>query len=260
MRATLIGLALVLFFACLSCADARDEHVLFYAAASLADAATELTEAWEKQGGAKVLPVLAGSSTLARQIRAGAPAHLFLSANEDWVDYLEMETDRIASGSRVDLLGNRLALIAPAGNPAGLRVPADLAGDAVRGIAIGDPAHVPAGIYAAAWLEAEGLAESLAEKLRPGKDVRDALAYVERGEVEAGIVYRSDAIAHKGVETITLLTGDRIPPIRYPLVLLRGPAGSSPGAAEAAFHAWLRSAAAAAIFRKHGFTVLGGTR
>ena len=261
MRVILGRLSIALLLTCSSCADARDERVLLYAAASLADAAGELVAAWAEAGGGEAVAVLAGSSTLARQIRAGAPAQLFLSASEDWMDYLETETARVAPGSRVDLLGNRLVLVAPAGNPAGLRGPRDLAGAAVRGLAIGDPAHVPAGIYAAAWLEAAGLTGAVAGKLRPAKDVRDAIAYVERGEVEAGIVYGSDADGRSGrVDVIAELDAAGLPPIRYPLALILGPDGEAPTAAAATLHAWLRSEEAAVIFRRHGFAVLEAAR
>lgn len=239
-----------------ACGRRQPERIHFYAAASLTDAVTEIAAVWEADGGRPpVLPVFASSSTLARQIREGAPAQLFLSANEQWMDELVRETARVRSDSRLDLLSNRLVLVVPPGNPAGLESPADLAKH-IDGIAIGDPEHVPAGSYAVAWLQSAGLWHQVKRELRPAKDVRAALAYVEKGNVDAGIVYFTDAQVGN-VEVVAVLDSRLAPPIRYPLALIE-PADEddelAPGAVS--FYRWLTSPRAAAIFRKHGFLTL----
>lgn len=236
------------------CGGKKDESPHFYAAASLTDVAQELVETWLENGG-EVVPVLASSSTLARQIREGAPAALFLPANQQWMDYLVRETERVISSSRLDLLGNRLALIVPPGNPADVSEIADLTGRGVRDIALGDPEHVPAGIYAAAWLEAAALWPKVMGKLRPAGDVRAALAWVERGEVDAGLVYLTDARIGD-VEVVALLDPALIPPIRYPLALIAPEDSGVPTEAALAFHRWLQGDEASAIFSRHGFQPL----
>ncbi|MCB9513459.1 MAG: molybdate ABC transporter substrate-binding protein [Candidatus Latescibacteria bacterium] len=249
-RPTLALLVALLSLA--GCGRRQPPALHFYAAASLTDAVNELVADWEAEGGAPaVVPVFASSSTLARQIREGAPAALFLSANEQWMDYLVRETQRVRSDSRLDLLSNRLVLVAPPGNPAGIQGPADLA-HKLHGLALGDPYHVPAGIYAAAWLKQAGLWDKVRGELRPAKDVRAALAYVEKGEVDAGLVYFTDARVGN-VEVLAVLDDSLAPPIRYPLALIE-PAGGGelpPGAMS--FYRWLRSEQAADVFRRHGF-------
>ncbi len=243
-----------------ACGRRGPERIHFYAAASLTDAVAEIVTAWEADGGRPpVLPVFASSSTLARQIREGAPAQLFLSANEQWMDYLVHETERVRSDSRLDLLANRLVLVVPPGNPAGIDSPADLT-QRIDGLAIGDPDHVPAGIYAVAWLQSAGLWQQVKRELRPAKDVRAALAYVEKGSVDAGIVYFTDAQAGN-VEVVAVLDGRLAPPIRYPLALIE-PEDDDEELAPAAlsFYRWLTSPRAAAIFRRHGFLTLAEGR
>jgi len=235
-----------------TCGDRDGQVIHFYAAASLADAAQELAAVWSEQSETEVRPVLASSSTLARQIREGAPATLFLSASQDWMDYLVRETDRVDSPSRLDLLENTLILVVPPGNPAGVETPEDLAAKGVEHLALGDPEHVPAGIYAARWLKAAELWSAVKGKVRPAQDVRAALTYVERGEVEAGIVYLTDAQAGE-VEAVALLDPALIPPIRYPLALILKDGEEEPDPKGTAFHRWLRGKEASAIFARHGF-------
>ncbi|MBM4117885.1 molybdate ABC transporter substrate-binding protein [bacterium] len=250
------GLALLLTFLGLACGRREPERIHFYAAASATDAVSEIATAWEADGGKPpLLPVFASSSTLARQIRDGAPAQLFLSASEQWLDYLVRETERVRSDSRLDLLSNQLVLVVPPGNPAGIQSPADLT-KKIDGIAIGDPEQVPAGIYAVAWLKAAGIWHPVKRELHPAKDVRAALAHVEQGKVDAGIVYLTDAKVGN-VEVVAQLDGRLAPPIRYPLALIE-PADADAELAPAAlsFYRYLTSPRAAAIFRKHGFITL----
>jgi molybdate transport system substrate-binding protein len=249
-----LGLALLGLATCGgACARRQPERVHFYAAASLSEAVAEIAAAWDAAGGKPaVQPVFASGATLARQIREGAPAQLLLADNEQWLDYLVQETRRVRSDSRLDLLANRLVLVVPPGNPAGIEAPADLT-RRLDGIAIGDPEAVPMGAYAVAWLKSAGIWHQVKRELRPGKDERKALAYVEEGEVDAGIVYFTDAKAGN-VEVVAVLDDRFAPPIRYPLALL-DPADADTELAPAAvsFYRWLTSPRAAAIFRKHGF-------
>ncbi len=247
--------AILILFALTGCGGKEPERIHFYAAASMTDAISELAELWNEQGGIEVVPVFAGSSTLARQIREGAPAELFLSASQQWMDYLVRETDRVRSASRLDLLSNRLVLVVPPDNPGGIESVADLA-DLEGGLALGNPEHVPAGIYAAAWLRNAGLWPRVENWLRPAVDVRAALAYVEQGEVDAGLVYLTDARLGD-VEVITQLDPRLHPPIRYPLALIepekRGEVLSED---VLRFHRWLMDEEAGAVFRRHGFHTL----
>lgn len=222
-----------------------------FAAASTAEALADIAQRYEAEGGPRVSLVFAASSMLARQIENGAPADLFLSADEPWMDYLEKRR-LIAAGSRVDLLGNRLILVAPAWSALALTIaPGFPLAEALGNgrLALGDPDHVPAGIYAKAALESLGVWRQVAGKLLPSSDVRAALVYVERGEAAAGIVYRTDATRAK-VRVIGSFPEDSHPPIRYPLALVAG--RTAPAAR--AFYDYLRGPAARAAFEKSGFT------
>jgi molybdate transport system substrate-binding protein len=248
-------LVLLALLALSGCGGKEPERIHFYAAASMTDAVSELAELWNDRGGIEVVPVFAGSSTLARQIREGAPAELFLSASQQWMDYLVRETDRVRSASRLDLLANHLVLVVPPGNPGGIESVADLA-DPFDGLALGDPEHVPAGIYAADWLRNAGLWQRVQNRLRPAVDVRAALAYVERGEVDAGLVYLTDARLGD-VEVIAQLDPKLHPPIRYPLALIEPEKKGEELAEEVlSFHRWLLGETAGAVFRRHGFDTL----
>lgn len=257
-RASRISALMLVLLLLAGCGGEEPERIHLYAASSLTDAVSELAELWNDEGGVEVVPVFAGSSTLARQIREGAPAELFLSASQQWMDYLVRETDRVRSASRLDLLGNRLVLVVPAENPAGIQTVGDLA-DLEGGLALGDPEHVPAGIYAAAWLRNAGLWERVEPRLRPAVDVRAALAYVERGEVDAGLVYLTDARLGD-VEVISQLDPRLHSPIRYPLALIepeKGDAGL--GEDVLRFYRWLLDEKAGAVFRRHGFDTLSAS-
>jgi len=231
---------------------ARAQQLTVFAAASLTDALEEVGALWQARGNAPVRFSFAGSSALARQIEAGAPADVFASADEAWMDHLEAR-GRIAPGTRASLLSNRLVLVAPAGSPAaavevgaGLDLPA-LAGDGR--IAVADPDHVPAGRYARHALEALGLWEAAAPRLARADNVRVALALVQRGEVPLGIVYATDAAAARGVRVLGTFPADSHPPISYPFAAVAG----RDGEAARAFLAFLATDDAAAVFRRFGF-------
>lgn len=234
----------------IACEGGKGRELLyFHAAASLRDAVTEIASVWEERSGQRVLPIFASSSTLALQIEKGAEADLFLPANPLWADHVEAHRGVL---SREELLGGRLALVCPPGNPAHIRGIADLGSANVKDIALGDPRHVPAGIYAVEWLKAAGLYKDTRKKLRPAKDVRAALSWVERREADAGLVYASDALRSL-VETLDFI--DPPTAIRYPLLLLEAPSGRPKAGAEALFD-WLSGPEAGALFRSHGFIPL----
>jgi molybdate transport system substrate-binding protein len=225
--------------------------VTVFAAASTTDAVQAVLAAFRKaHPDTAVRASFAASSTLAKQIARGAPADLYLSANTDWMDFLEKQ-GRIDPDSRIDLLGNRLVLIVPAGAdaPDGLDALPEALGE--RRLAIGDPAHVPAGIYAKQALEALDLWAAVRSRSAYASDVRAALALVGRGEAAAGIVYATDARVSDDVRTVTTLPADSHARIAYPLARAKGADG--PGVD--ALYVFFKAPEARAIFRDHGFTV-----
>ncbi len=230
-----------------------EDPVMLFAAASTTDAITAVARAFEARGGAAVRCVFAASSTLAQQIARGAPADLFLSANSAWMDELARR-GAIEAETRADLLGNVLVLIAPRDSPLELAIgPGFALAEALaeRRLAMGDPAHVPAGIYAKAALEHLGVWPQVGERAAFLGDVRAALALVDRGEAAAGIVYASDGRISPRVRVVDRFPADSHPPIVYPLAVVSGRRRP----AVMALHAFLRGPEAAAIFRAHGFTV-----
>ena len=244
---------------------AQAEDVTVFAAAStsaaLSDVAERFTSAASNGGrDLKVRTVFAASSTLAKQIAEGAPADLFLSASSAWMDYLAGR-GMIEEDSRIDLIGNSLILITPADRALELELElqsgpgfplAEALGDGW--LAIGDPDHVPAGIYAKAALEALHVWRDVAGKTARAANVRAALALVERGEAAAGIVYRSDLEIAPRVRIAAVFPTELHPAITYPLALV---AGRRSSAAEA-FHHYLQGTEARAVFLAHGFRPVGG--
>ncbi|MBT6148467.1 MAG: molybdate ABC transporter substrate-binding protein [Gemmatimonadetes bacterium] len=226
------------------------EPVTVFAAASLSGA---LSEFWPRARHPDISLSFAGSSVLARQIEAGAPADLFLSANSAWMDYLQTR-GHVDSTTRLDLLGNRLVMIAPRGEGFTLTLEsqADMGGAFSGRLALGDPSHVPAGIYAQQALQALGWWPALAARLAPARDVRSAVAWVERGECAAGIAYASDVVSSPGVELVASFPDSLHAPIRYPAALVSGRSATT----SRRYLDTLRSAAARAVFRRHGFLLL----
>lgn len=229
-----------------------DTKVRVYAAASLTQVMDELGRHWEQQGQPDPLRVYAASSTLAKQIEAGAPADLFASADVGWMDHLQ-RAGRLREHSRIDLLGNRLVLIAPLGSGVELDMqagPAVVA--AVEGRwCTGEPGVVPVGIYAQQALTHLGWWETVKTRLVGTEDVRAALAFVERGECALGIVYATDAASSRRVRVVQTFPENSHQLIVYPFALL---ADSRPQAE--AFLRFLRSQAAREIFQRYGFSVL----
>ncbi len=255
-RCFLLAAFCAFLFAPAAAGQTADPPPTIFAAASTTDAVTEIAAAYAAVSGVSIRPVFAASSTLARQITQSAPADLYLSANETWVEHLIGE-GMIEEQSRTDLLTNRLVLIAPADSPLQLKLSTKTDLKAALGegrLAVGDPAHVPAGIYARQALESLGLWTQVAGKLAQSGNVRAALALVERGEVPAGIVYATDAAISPKVRVIDSFPAQATPAISYPLAIVHG--HDRPAVRK--FYDYLLSPAAAAIFRKHGFTAAGG--
>ncbi|WP_048305763.1 molybdate ABC transporter substrate-binding protein [Halomonas sp. PR-M31] len=226
--------------------------VKIFAAASLTDALNEAIDRYEAQHDVDIVPVYASSSTAARQIANGAPAELFFSANVQWMDWLPDQG--IELDSRTNLLQNHLVLIAlkerdlPAFTPGNDGKLVSLLDDQER-LSVGDPDHVPAGIYSKQALQSLGEWDALEPRLARADNVRAALALVEQGEAPLGIVYQTDAKASDKVDQLSLFPADSHDPIVYPLALVNLPV-SEPAQA---FRQWLESDEALAIFADFGF-------
>ncbi|HVI30015.1 molybdate ABC transporter substrate-binding protein [Hansschlegelia sp.] len=229
--------------------------VVVFAAASLKNALDAVATDWTATSGVQVRVSYAASSALAKQIEQDAPADLFISADAAWMDYVAAKK-LIAPESRVDLLGNRLALVAgPDWNKGevDLKPGADLAGLLGDGrLAMGEVNSVPAGKYGKAALTSLGLWDSVSAKVAGAENVRAALALVSRGEAPLGIVYRTDAAADSSVRIVGTFPADSHPAIVYPAAMLT--ASKNPNAA--AFLKHLASSQARKTFEAAGFTVL----
>ena len=236
-------------------APVQADELIVFAAASLKNAADEIGQSYEAAGHGKVTYSFAASSDLAKQIENGAPAAIYIAADTKWMDYL---ADRgfIVPESRRDLLGNRLVLIAPADSDWAIDLAADapLAQSLGDGkLAMADPDSVPAGRYGKAALESLGLWPEVEAAVVRTKDVRAALALVERGEAAAGIVYATDAAVAMAVRVVDEFPASSHPAIVYPVALV---AGQDDPAARS-FYEFLTGPKAAAVFLDYGFAVLG---
>lgn len=220
------------------------------AAASLAESVTEIAESYQKAHGTKITPVFAGSNVLARQIESGAPVDVFVSADERTMDGL-VKKDLINKESVAPLLSNALVVVVRADSAHPLNSAEDLA--KLSRIAIADPAAVPAGVYAKTWLTNRGLWESIQPKTVGAENVRAALAAVEAGNVDAAIVYRTDAAISQKVKIAYTVPDTETPAIVYPVGICRDTRDAEESKR---FLAFLRDKAATDIFRKRGFTVL----
>jgi len=223
-----------------------------FAAASLSDALKEIAQKYEPASGNKLLFNFAASSVLARQIKEGAPADLFFSADEAKVSDLA-QADRVVSSSRRSLLGNTLVIVVPRDSTLTIAGPADLARPGVTKLALAEPQTVPAGIYARSYLEKLELWPQVAAKVIPTENVRACLAAVESGNVSAGIVYKTDALIAKGARIAFEVPAEAGPRISYPVVLVK--ASRQPEAA-ADLLAYLLSPDAQVVFEKYGFIIL----
>lgn len=235
--------------AAFAAAPARAQGLTVFAAASLKGALDEVARGYDPA--AKVVLSYGGSSALAKQIENAAPADLFISADLGWMDYLEVR-GLIDKSTRVNLLHNRLVLIAPRASRAVLEIKPGFALAQALGdgrLSMANPDAVPAGKYGKAALQHLGVWTAVAGKIAPMQNVRVALALVSRGEAPFGIVYRTDAIADKRVRIVGEFPADTHPPIIYPAAVMAG----SRNARARAFLDYLGSAAARAIFARYGF-------
>lgn len=232
----------------------RAAEPVVFAAASLSDSLQRVADSYKARSGNSVVLSFAASSALARQIEASGGADIFISADKDWMDYLD-QRGLIAPETRRDLLGNHLVLIAPAGSSVKLAVAPhfDLAGALGGGrLSLADPDSVPAGKYAKSALVSLGVWDGVADRLVQAENVRVALAYVARGEAPLGIVYTTDALADPKVRIVATFADNTHQPIVYPAAMTKD---AKPGAK--AFLDFLGGGDAAAIFAKAGFVVLG---
>lgn len=219
------------------------------AAASLTESLREITGLWRAAGGEEVVLNLGASSTLAQQIESGAPADVFVSADEAQMNRLEA-AGRLVPDTRRDLVANRLVVVVPAESSPPMAGAADLAAEHVRRLALADPAAAPAGVYARAWLERIGLWERIESRVVPLENVRAALAAVESGNADAAVVYATDAkVAKRSRVAFEVPEGDA-PKIVYPAAALRDASSAS---AARAFVEYLASPPALAVFERHGF-------
>jgi molybdate transport system substrate-binding protein len=225
-------------------------QVTVFAAASLTDSLKQIAAGYEKNSGDRIIFNFAASGTLARQIEAGAPADIFISADEARADALEKK-GLLAAGTRKSLLGNTLVIVTTP--DAAIRSPADLTNAAIQHLALGDVKVVPAGTYAKACLEKLALWPAVESKVVPCESVRAVLAAVESGNVDAGIVYKTDAAISKKVKVAYEVPAADAPKISYPLALLKD--APQPDAAKK-FIAHLDSDAATAVFKQFGFIAL----
>jgi molybdate transport system substrate-binding protein len=241
---------LVLFLALLA-TPALAAPPLVLAAASLQESLTAAADAWAARGHEKPILSFAASSALARQIDAGAPADIFISADEPWMDDV-VKNGKIRPGTRVSFLANRLVLVAPAASARPVAIRPGFALAALIGsgkLAMGEPASVPAGKYGKEALTRLGVWDAVAPKVASAENVRAALALVERGEAPYGIVYATDAMASKRVKVVGIFPPTSHAPITYPIALLTS--ATSPDAE--GFRRFLISGAGKAIFKKYGF-------
>lgn len=229
------------------------DKITVFAAASLTNALNDVAKAYEDKTGVSTTLSYASSSTLARQIAQGAPVDIYLSANEKWMDYLA-EQQAIDASSRKSLLENSLVMIAPTSYPAdNIEITANWnLTEALKGtrLAMGDPNHVPAGMYAKESLSNLGLWPQAEKALAAANNVRSALLLVERQEANLGLVYKTDAMVSEKVKMVGVLPADSHTPITYPVAMIKGKAEDPQ---VKGFYDYLMTDEAAAIFEKYGF-------
>jgi len=231
-------------------ADDRNQTILVFAAASLTNVLDEIGTAYTQQTGQTVKFSYAASSALARQLEAGARADVFFSADLEWMDYVQAR-GLIDRTTRRNVLGNRLALVAPADSKIELKIAPGFALVAALSngrLATGDPESVPVGKYARSALTSLGVWNDVADRLVRADNVRSALAFIARGETPLGIVYETDAKVEKRVRVVDFFPADSHPPIVYPVAVT---AQARPAARQ--FIDFLQSAPAQQAFKKYGF-------
>lgn len=229
------------------------DKVTVFAAASLTNALQEIAQQYQQKNGVEVVSSFASSSTLARQIEQGAPADLFISADQQWMDDA-VAKQSMDDSTRFTLLGNDLVLVAPkSAQAAAVKIDADtdwkglLKGER---LAVGDPDHVPAGIYAKEALQKLGAWDTLSPVMARANNVRAALALVERNETPYGIVYGSDAVASNKVVVVGTFPEESHKPVEYPMAVVK----DHNQAAVKAFYDYLKGPDAARVFKQYGFS------
>lgn len=251
-------LRIVLFAAAIAilswpAAASDGNQIMVFAAASLSNAVQDIGKAYEAESGTRVVLSFAASSLLAKQIESSGSVDMFFSADTEWMDYVD-KRGLLAAGTRKNLLGNRLVLVAPAGTKTSLTIGSNFPLVKALGggrLALADPDTVPAGKYAKAALTSLGVWNSVADHLAPAENVRVALAYVARGEAPLGIVYETDARIEPKVHVAGVFPENTHPPIVYPMALTKD---AKPQAK--AFLDYLSGAEARAVFEKYGFKML----
>ena len=250
-RQMIAALAALAIIPPLAAQETAKREITVFAAASLTDVLQEIGSAFLTDTGVATRFSFAASSALARQIESGAPAQVFVSADADWMDYLATK-GLVDLASRRNVAGNELVLIAPADSGAKLDVKPGFPLAAALGdgrLAVADPDSVPAGRYAKAALTALGVWQAVSGRLVPAENVRVALAFVSRGEVPLGIVYRSDARVDPKVKVVGAFPAGTHPPIVYPAATV-----DRAGSDAKRFVDYLAGEKAQAILRRHGFT------
>jgi molybdate transport system substrate-binding protein len=255
MRRGWLGLALATAAAPLSMARAQANSLVIFAAASLKNALDEIATTWTKETG-KPAPRIsyAASPALAKQMEQGAPADLFISADTDWMDYVEKK-ELIKKDTRVNLLGNKIVLIAPKDSKGAVEIKPgfDLAKALAGGkLAVANVDAVPAGKYGKAALEKLGAWNGVKDNVAQAENVRAALLLVARGEAPLGIVYSTDAAAEPNVRIVGVFPAGSYPPVIYPAAVTK----ESKTADGKLFLDYLKSSKARPAFEKQGFTVL----
>jgi molybdate transport system substrate-binding protein len=234
---------------------ARADDVVVFAAASLKDALDAINADWQKASGKHATISYAASSALAKQIEAAAPADVFISADLDWMNYVD-ERKLIVPATRRNLLGNSLVLIAPAENkPTPVEIKPDFPLAKMLGggkLAMADPNAVPAGKYGKAALTKLGVWDSVSGSVAAAENVRASLLLVARGEAPYGIVYKTDAAVEPKVTIVATFPADSVPAITYPIAQT----AASKNADAAAFITYLSGPEATKQFEHYGFTVL----
>jgi molybdate transport system substrate-binding protein len=240
---------IALFVALIASAAAHAAEINVFAAASLTDSLKEIAGTYEKESGDKIVFNFGASSTLARQIEEGAPADIFFSADEPKMDGLE-KNGRIVKETRKNRLSNALAIVVTKDSSLEIRSAKDLTGAKIKRIALADAKAVPAGVYSKTYLEELNLWSAIESKVVPTENVRAALAAIESGNVEAGIVYKTDAAISKEVKIAYEVPHAEGPHISYPMAVIKD--SKQPDSAKK-FLKYLDSEAAGTVFKKFGF-------
>jgi molybdate transport system substrate-binding protein len=249
----IMGRGCILLLSLMTFTHLHADEVEVFAAASLTNALQEIAATYEKSSSDKIIFNFAASNVLDMQIEAGAPADIFFSADEAKMDDLAKQ-GLVVADSRKDLLSNSLVIVVPGDSSLALSSATQLADVRIKRIALGQPQSVPAGIYAKAYLQKIGIWDQVVARVIPSENVRAALAAVETGNADAGIVYKSDAMHSKKVKVAFEVPVADGPVITYPVAVLRD---SKHAAAAKTFLDYLATPDSLKIFAKDGFITKG---